>query len=177
MAHAGQRRQQSGDPFVEHPIAVARLLTEAGEQSETVIAAAYLHDVVEKSDTDVSEIDTKFGSEVAALVGALTEDPQLLDYEERKRALRDQVIRAGRPATVIYAADRVANLRDWTALPHERREAVAAALGTTLEERVRLWDEDLAELTAADPELWFLGPIEVELRALRPQAATEAPRA
>jgi (p)ppGpp synthase/HD superfamily hydrolase len=166
-AHAGQRRKQSGEPFVEHPISVVDLLAEGAETTEEVLAAAYLHDVVEKTGVDTEQIRAGFGDEVAALVEVLTEDHDLPSYEERKRSLRRQVIDAGRPATVIYAADRVANLRDWTRLPLERRDAVAAALGTTLEERMRLWNEDLEELTAADPSLPFLEQIELELRQLR----------
>ena len=166
-AHAGQRRKQSGEPFVEHPVTVVEILTEGPDRTEAVLAAAYLHDVVEKTGVDLEQIRGSFGEEVASLVEVLTEDHDLPSYEERKRSLRRQVIAAGRPATVIYAADRVANLRDWTLLPAERRDAVAAALGTTLEERMRLWDEDLDELTGADASLPFLGAIEIELRGLR----------
>jgi len=174
-AHAGQRRKQSGEPFVEHPITVVALLSEQANHGETVLAAAYLHDVVEKTGVELDQIHERFGDDVAALVAVLTEDHDLPSYEQRKRALRDQVIEAGRPATVIYAADRVANLRDWTRLPPERRDAVAAALGTTLAERMQLWEEDLAELSAADPELPFLGPIEIELRRLRAEADESRP--
>ena len=166
-AHAGQRRKQSGEPFVEHPVTVVEILTEGPDHTEAVLAAAYLHDVVEKTGVDLEQIRGSFGEEVASLVEVLTEDHDLPSYEERKRSLRRQVITAGRPATVIYAADRVANLRDWTRLPVERRDAVAAALGTTLEERMLLWDEDLDELTSGDATLPFLGAIEIELRGLR----------
>lgn len=166
-SHSGQRRKQSGEPFVEHPITVVALLSEQGVNDESVLAAAYLHDVVEKTGVDLNQIADRFGHEVSSLVAVLSEDHDLPSYEQRKQALRDQVIEAGRPATIIYAADRVANLRDWTRLPVERRDAIAAALGTTLAERMRLWDEDLAELSAADAELPFLSQIEIELRQLR----------
>ena len=173
QAHAGQRRKQSGEPFVEHPIAVVELLKGETEQTEVVLAAAYLHDVVEKSGVGLATIRERFGDEVAALVAALSEDQEVPGYEQRKRALRAQVIEAGRPATVIYAADRVANLRDWNRLPRERRDAVAAALGTTMDGRIHLWEEDLDELSAADPSLPFLGSIERELSRLRPELAEE----
>jgi (p)ppGpp synthase/HD superfamily hydrolase len=165
-AHSGQRRKQSGDPFIEHPVAVAKLLSDAGYDG-AAISAAYLHDVVEKTDIGLDEIDWRFGHEVAELVDALSEDASVQGYAERKRALRAAVLASGRLATVIYAADRVANLNDWTALPAERREPVADALGTSLEERLRLWEEDLAELTAYDPELPFLGELEIALRELQ----------
>jgi GTP pyrophosphokinase len=167
-AHSGQRRKQTGEPFVEHPIAVAELLAETGSET-SVIAAAYLHDVVEKTDVPLAEIRQRFGDEVAELVDALSEDKGISAYAERKRALRERVLASGRPATVIYAADRVPNLRDWARLAPEQRPKVAAELGTSLDERLRLWDEDLIELSASDRELPFLGTIEIELRRLRGQ--------
>jgi (p)ppGpp synthase/HD superfamily hydrolase len=163
--HLGQHRRQTHDQYVEHPIAVARLLSDAGFE-DRVLVAAYLHDVVEKTLVESDEIRVRFGPEVAELVEALSEDPELSGYAERKRALRAQVLRAGRTTIVIYAADRVANLRDWTSLAPASREACAGRLGTTLEERLALWREDLDELTAFDSELPFLGEIEVELRTL-----------
>lgn len=164
--HLGQHRKQTGEQYVEHPIAVARLLSEAGF-TDRIIVAAYLHDVVEKTRVELDEIRQRFGPEAAAMVEALSEDPSLEGYSERKRALRAQVLAAGRNPTVIYAADRVANLRDWLRVDAAEREAIAERLGTSLEERLVLWTEDLDELTAYDPGLPFLGDIEAALRELR----------
>src|SRR5262245_31448171 len=170
-AHLGQRRKQSGDPFVDHLIDVERLLAESG-CPDSVLAAAYLHDVVEKTDVDLETLRGQFGTEVGETVEALTEDEALPGYGERKRALRRQVLEAGRPATVIYAADRLANLRDWIEVPPRSRGRVASALGTSFAERLALWQEDLAELTEADAELPFLAAIEVDLARLsRPAEA------
>jgi (p)ppGpp synthase/HD superfamily hydrolase len=168
--HEGQHRKQTHVPFVEHPIAVAGLMSEIGADG-TSVAAAYLHDVVEKTPVELAEIRERFGPDVAALVGALTDDPALGSYGERKRELRRKAIAAGRPTSVIYAADRVANMRDWRTLASEERDACAERLGTSLPERLELWSEDLAELTAADSSLPFLAEIEIELRALRDEAA------
>jgi guanosine-3',5'-bis(diphosphate) 3'-pyrophosphohydrolase len=170
--HLGQHRKQTDEQFVEHPIAVARLLTEAGFDGP-IIAAAYLHDVVEKTQVEVEEVQVRFGDEAANVVEALSEDPRVTGYAERKRALRRQVLAAGRAPVLIYAADRVANLRDWRTIPSERREEIAQRLDTTLDERLRLWNEDLEELTAHDPDLPFLAEIEIDLRAL----LADAPRA
>ena len=167
--HFGQHRKQTDEQFVEHPIAVARLLEECG-CDDTVIVAAYLHDVVEKTKVESPEIRERFGEDVAAIVDALTEDPALDGYEERKRALRAQVLAAGHTPTLIYAADRVANLRDWRTVAPERRPEIADRLGTSLGARLRLWGEDLDELTAFDPDLAFLAEVELELRALRADA-------
>lgn len=165
-AHRGQRRKQNQAPYVEHPIAVAELLSGSGAD-RALVAAAYLHDVVEKTAVGGEEIRSRFGPGVADLVEALSEDPGIEGYAARKRALREQVLAAGRGATLIYAADRVANLRDWAGVPAGERERVAARLETTLAERLLLWEEDLDRLTEYDPELRFLPEIEATLRELR----------
>jgi (p)ppGpp synthase/HD superfamily hydrolase len=168
-AHLGQHRKQTDEQFVEHPIAVAELIADAGFNG-SLLAAAYLHDVIEKTAVESSEIRERFGPEVAEVVDALTDDDSVEDYTERKRALRRQVIDAGRDSVVIYAADRVANMRDWRKVPPEQREEVGGRLGTSLEQRLDLWAEDLEDLSAYDPELPFLAEIELELRALRSDA-------
>jgi (p)ppGpp synthase/HD superfamily hydrolase len=164
--HLGQHRKQTGTQFVEHPIAVAALLEQAG-YSEDVIIAAYLHDVVEKTRVESDEIRLRFGADAASVVVALSEDPSIEGYGARKRALRRQVIEAGGVPVLIYTADRLANIRDWLVIAPGEREDCAARLGTTLEERLDLWGEDLRELTEHDRSLPFLAEIEVDLAALR----------
>jgi (p)ppGpp synthase/HD superfamily hydrolase len=165
-AHAGQHRKQNGAPYIEHPIAVTEMLAAAGFE-EDILVAAYLHDVVEKTDTAPTEVEARFGSAVTAVIAALTEDENISSYAERKRGLRDKALSSGRAAVVVYSADRLANMRDWHALDDERRTQAADELGTTFEERMTLWQEDLEALTAVEPEPPLLAEIEIELRALR----------
>lgn len=167
--HLGQHRKQTGEQFVEHPIAVARLLSESGYDG-SLIAAAYLHDVVEKTDVELDEIRERFGPAVGGLVDCLSEDPEIAGYGERKRALRKRILEAGGDPVVIYAADRVANMRDWRKVPPEDRSAVGERLGTTLDERLQLWQEDLEELHELGPETPFLSEMEAELAALKAEA-------
>jgi GTP diphosphokinase / guanosine-3',5'-bis(diphosphate) 3'-diphosphatase len=164
--HLGQHRKQTGEQFVEHPIAVASLLLEAGYNGP-LISAAYLHDVVEKTDVELEEINARFGPAVGDLVDRLTEDPEIVGYADRKRALRKRILDSGGDPVIIYAADRVANMRDWRRVAPEDRPNVGERLGTSLEERLQLWSEDLEELHDADAETPFLGEIETELDALR----------
>jgi len=165
-AHLGQYRKQTGEQYVEHPIAVARLLVESGYDG-ALIAAAYLHDTVEKTSIELEEIQARFGPDVGGLVGCLSEDPGVEGYAARKRALREGVLRAGGNPVIVYAADRLANMRDWRKVPPEDRRAVGEWLGTTLEERLQLWTEDAEELHDLDPDTPFLAEIEDELSALR----------
>ena len=169
--HLGQHRKQTGEQFVEHPIAVADLLTEAGFDGP-MISAAYLHDVVEKTDVELDELRERFGPEVAGLVDCLSEDPDLDGYGVRKRALRGAILESGGDSVVIYAADRVANMRDWHKVAPEDRPACGERLGTTLEERLELWQEDVEELHEADPDTPFLGEMRSELAALKAEAPT-----
>jgi GTP diphosphokinase / guanosine-3',5'-bis(diphosphate) 3'-diphosphatase len=169
--HLGQHRKQTGEQFVQHPIAVAKLLTESGYDGP-MISAAYLHDVVEKTNVDLDEIRERFGPDVAALVDYLSEDPEIDGYGARKRALRKRILQSGGDSVIIYAADRVANMRDWRKVAPEARPACGERLGTTLEERLELWQEDLEELHDLDPETPFIGEIRSELDALRADAKT-----
>jgi (p)ppGpp synthase/HD superfamily hydrolase len=167
--HLGQYRKQTGEQFVEHPIAVARLLEDSGYDG-SLIAAAYLHDVVEKTDVSLDEIRERFGPSVADLVDRLSEDPGIDGYADRKRALREGILESGGDPLVIYAADRVANMRDWHKVAPEDRPACGERLGTTLDERLELWTEDLEDLHDHDPQTPFLGEIESELSALKAEA-------
>jgi GTP diphosphokinase / guanosine-3',5'-bis(diphosphate) 3'-diphosphatase len=169
--HLGQHRKQTHEQFVQHPIAVADLLMDAGYDGP-MISAAYLHDVVEKTDVELDELRERFGPDVAGLVDCLSEDPEIEGYGPRKRALRKRILESGGDPVIIYAADRVANMRDWRKVPPEERPAIGERLGTTLEERLQLWTEDVEELHDADPRTPFLDEMHTELDALRAEART-----
>jgi GTP diphosphokinase / guanosine-3',5'-bis(diphosphate) 3'-diphosphatase len=167
--HLGQYRKQTGEQFVQHPIAVADLLFGAGYDGP-LITAAYLHDVVEKTDVNLDEIRERFGPGVAGLVDCLSEDPAIDAYGERKRALRTGILESGGDAVIIYAADRVANMRDWLRVAPEDRSACGERLGTTLKERLDLWTEDVEELHDLSPETPFLSEIREDLAELKSPA-------
>jgi (p)ppGpp synthase/HD superfamily hydrolase len=109
--HAGQTRDLDSIPFVTHPVEVACLLHEAG-YSDQVVAAGVLHDVLEDTDVERTELEQRFGREVAELVEAVTDDPTIEDHAERKAALRRQVANAGESAAAVFAADKVSKARE-----------------------------------------------------------------
>jgi (p)ppGpp synthase/HD superfamily hydrolase len=109
--HAGQTRDIDDLPFVTHPVEVACLLHEGGYPDE-VVAAGVLHDVVEDTDAELSDLEARFGGRVAELVKAVTDDASIDDDTERKAALRRQVAGAGECAAVIFAADKVSKARE-----------------------------------------------------------------
>ncbi|HWH11393.1 MAG TPA: HD domain-containing protein [Solirubrobacteraceae bacterium] len=109
--HAGQRRESDEAAFIVHPLEVGALLDAAG-CPEHVIVAGVLHDVLEKTSATPDEIRREFGSRVAGLVVALTEDPAIEPFEARKAALRSQISAEGPAAGAVSAADHVAKIRE-----------------------------------------------------------------
>src|SRR5664279_3990234 len=92
MARAAHGKPTS-ETDIDHPVAVAELLSEQGF-SETVVAAALLHDTVEDHALTTAQICERFGTEVATLVAEMTEDPQIEPYPARKAEARSRVMRA-----------------------------------------------------------------------------------
>jgi hypothetical protein len=109
--HGRQRRASDGAPFIEHPLEVARLLRDAG-CSDVVIAAGLLHDVVEDTPITLADLTARFGGAVADLVQAVSDDASIDSYRDRKQVLREQVRRAGDDAAVVFAADKIAKVRE-----------------------------------------------------------------
>jgi (p)ppGpp synthase/HD superfamily hydrolase len=144
-AHRDQRRSD-GSPYLSHPLAVCELLAARGA-GETLLVAALLHDAVEDSELTVGDVADGFGVQVGELVAALTEDEEIDDWVERKNALRAQVAAAGEGAISIYAADKLANLREMQAIYRVHGEgAIDLHKAPTLDLRVAAWrlDADLA---------------------------------
>ena len=110
--HAGRRRESDGEPFIQHPLEVARLLRDAG-CSEAVVCAGLLHDVVEDGDVGLSELTERFGDGVAALVDAVNDDSCVDSYRQRKQVQRDNVRFIGGDAALLFAADSIAQVREW----------------------------------------------------------------
>jgi hypothetical protein len=101
------------------------LLRRHGHRDE-LIAAGLLHDVLEKTSTTRTELQRRFGARIAKLVEAISDNPSIDDYQERKRELRDRVARADSDTRAIFAADKIAKVRE-LALPPGRRVDGATA--------------------------------------------------
>jgi (p)ppGpp synthase/HD superfamily hydrolase len=165
-AHQGQKRKGDGTPVIDHPVAVAQILFEAGF-GEEVVAAALLHDVVEDTDITGEEVADRFGGEVAALVDALTDDRAITDYNERKAAHRAKVERAGMPAAAIYAADKLANVRALRAAYRAQGEAVGRRFNAPLDVKIERWREDAEMLRCFRGEIPYLQNLDLELKGFR----------
>ena len=114
QAHEGQQRR-SGEPFVEHPLAVATILAELHLDEET-LAAALLHDVVEDTGTDVEQLRAEFGDDVAKLVDGVTKLTRI-QFQSREHAeaenYRKMIVAMAQDPRVILIklADRLHNMR------------------------------------------------------------------
>lgn len=109
--HAGQLREADAAPFLLHPLEVGALLRVFG-YSERVVTAGLLHDILESSDTTAVELRMRFGTVIAGLVEAVTENPAVRDAVERKARLRRQVAAAGAEAAAVFAADKLSKVRE-----------------------------------------------------------------
>jgi (p)ppGpp synthase/HD superfamily hydrolase len=150
-AHHGPSRR--GDTDIEHPLAVAQLLSERGFE-ETVVAAALLHDTIEDTTLPLAEIADRFGPDVAEMVGEMTENPRIKRYPARKAEARSRVV-SDRRAAAIYAADKLANTRELLA----GSEDVSG-------ERLDHYIKTLRLLSAGRPDLPFLAELSEELTKL-----------
>jgi len=111
--HRHQRRKDAeGSPYVNHLIAVTRILAaEGGVDEDAVLLAAVLHDTVEDTDTTFEELDARFGATVATLVREMTDD-KTLAKAVRKQHQIDHAPGASPLARQLKIADKVANIRD-----------------------------------------------------------------
>ncbi len=127
-AHEGQRRA-SGEPYIQHPIQVAKILAEMRLDHQSIVAAI-LHDVIEDTDTAKPQIAKQFGKEVAELVDGVSKLTQI-SFESRAEAqaeyFRKMLMAMARDIRVILVklADRLHNMRTLSALPLDKRRRIA----------------------------------------------------
>ena len=127
-AHAGQSRK-SGEPYITHPVAVARICAEFG-MDDVTIAAALLHDAVEDTRTTLEQVEKAFGTEVAAIVDGVTKlDRVKFDSKEAQQAatVRKMLVAMAKDLRVliIKLADRLHNMRTIAAMPAWKQERTA----------------------------------------------------
>ena len=127
-AHASQNRS-SGELYINHPIAVARIVADIG-LDEVSIVAALLHDAVEDTEITIGDVESNFGSEVSAIVDGVTKLERLqFDSKEAQQAatMRKMLVAMARDLRVlmIKLADRLHNMRTIAAVSHEKQQRVA----------------------------------------------------
>jgi hypothetical protein len=172
--HAGQRRAD-GTPFILHPLEVASLLYDNGAPDH-LIAAGVMHDLIEKTETSASDLQTRFGARITELVLAVSDDERIAGYTSRKAALRQQVSGAGDEALTLFAADKLSKAREL------RREAAVDSKDSTTPGRLRQlrarrlkhYQRSLALLEKHQPDSALVQELHDELTALQHERTTLA---
>jgi guanosine-3',5'-bis(diphosphate) 3'-pyrophosphohydrolase len=139
--HRHQRRKDyARTPYINHPLAVARVLAEEGSiKDPEILAAAILHDTLEDTETSRREVEREFGARIAALVSEVTDDKSL-PKQRRKQLQIDHAPMKSKGAALIKVADKICNLRDlrdsppkhWTAERRQRYRRWASDVVTAL---------------------------------------------
>lgn len=153
--HEGQIRK-SGEAYIAHPVAVAGLLRDLGDDS-AMIAAGFLHDVVEDTDVTIEEIENLFGTQVRQLVEGVTKLSKLnfsSKTESQAENFRRMFLAMAKDIRVIVVklADRLHNMRTLQYLNSEKQKRIAQEtkdIFAPLANRLGLWRfkwelEDLA---------------------------------
>ncbi|MEP7202168.1 MAG: RelA/SpoT family protein, partial [Ilumatobacteraceae bacterium] len=127
-AHRNQSRG-SGESYINHPLAVARIVADIG-LDEISLAAALLHDAVEDTEITIADVEAAFGAEVAAIVDGVTKLERLqFDSKEAQQAatMRKMLVAMARDLRVliIKLADRLHNMRTIAAMPSEKQRRIA----------------------------------------------------
>jgi guanosine-3',5'-bis(diphosphate) 3'-pyrophosphohydrolase len=132
-AHEDQRRGDGRkEPFISHIADVARRVAESPSLDEPTLLAALLHDVAEKTEHTLAEIEEAFGAEVAYIVAELTDDNSLPKREQKRRQVEAAPGFSDR-AKRIKLADKASKLASialasprWWTRPKVRREVAQA---------------------------------------------------
>lgn len=131
-AHKGVRRR-SGEPYILHPIAVAKIVVSNIGLGYKSIVAALLHDVVEDTDYTVEDLSNLFGEKVATLVDGLTKIKTVLDNEDKaaKKSMQAEnfkrillTLNDDVRVVLIKLADRLHNCRTIEFMPEHKRDKI-----------------------------------------------------
>lgn len=127
--HKGMKRK-SGEPFIMHPLSVARIVSQEMGLGVTSIISALLHDVVEDSEFTIEDIENLFGQKIASIVDGLTKISGVFDSNSSFQAenFRKMLLTLSDDVRVILIklADRLHNMRTLFALPTEKQMKVSA---------------------------------------------------
>ncbi len=107
-----KRKGKASIPYINHPIKVAKILSEVGLVTEVnVLMAALLHDTIEDTEATTEELDFLFGKEVTSIVLEVTDD-KTMEWQSRKDY---QIVKApnlSREAKLVKLADKICNITD-----------------------------------------------------------------
>jgi len=109
IAHAGQKRKYTGDPYIVHPLEVMSIVRTVEPDREDMAVAAVLHDVVEDTPVTLREIERRFGADIGFMVKELTDVAIEGNRAMRKAADRARLAAAPYEVQTIKVADLISN--------------------------------------------------------------------
>ena len=128
-AHKGVKRR-SGEPYIMHPLAVAKIATKEIGLGTTSVISALLHDVVEDTDYTVEDIANLFGPKVASIVDGLTKISGVMgsDTSQQAESFRKMILTLADDVRVILIkiADRLHNMRTLASMPEHKQVKIAS---------------------------------------------------
>ncbi len=128
-AHKEMRRK-SGEPYIYHPIAVARICAEEMGLGSTAIISALLHDTVEDTHITLDDIEDLFGEEIRIIIDGLTKIPEVFDETASVQAenFRKMVLTISDDIRVVLIklADRLHNMRTLESMRHDKQLKIAS---------------------------------------------------
>ena len=111
------RKDEEKTPYINHPIAVAKIISEIGNiEDPEILAAALLHDTIEDTETTPEELIENFGERVCHLVQEVTDDKTLPKLERKQRQI-DHAKEISKDAALIKLGDKISNVTDITYTP------------------------------------------------------------
>ena len=115
--HSEQKRKDTAKtPYINHPLAVAEVLSRHGVDDLITLQAALLHDTIEDTETHPAELDSAFGAEVRSVVLEVTDDKKL-DRAERKRLQIAKSAQLSDRAKIVKLGDMICNVTDVASNP------------------------------------------------------------
>lgn len=163
-AHKEMRRK-SGEPYIYHPIAVARICAEEMGLGTTAIVCALLHDTVEDTHITLDDVEDLFGEKFRRIIDGLTKIPEVFDETASIQAenFRKMVLTISDDVRVVLIklADRLHNMRTLSSMRHDKQIKIASEtkfLYAPLAHRLGLYSikselEDLA-LSYMEPDIY-----------------------
>ncbi|MBN2175974.1 MAG: bifunctional (p)ppGpp synthetase/guanosine-3',5'-bis(diphosphate) 3'-pyrophosphohydrolase [Bacteroidales bacterium] len=129
-AHKEMRRR-SGEPYIYHPLEVARIVAGEIGLGRTSIVCALLHDVVEDTEYTLADIETLFGSKVARIIDGLTKIKEIFDHSStslQAENFKKMLLTLSDDVRVILIklADRLHNMRTLDSMPHHKQLKIAS---------------------------------------------------
>ncbi len=128
-AHSGTRRK-SGEPYIFHPMAVAKICVDEIGLGTTSIISALLHDVVEDTEWTIKEIERDFGKKIARIIDGLTKISGVFEHGSSQQAenFRKMLLTLSEDVRVILVklADRLHNMRTLDSMPVNKQYKIAS---------------------------------------------------